>query len=130
MSDQELKAKAKEAAHNAYAPYSKFKVGCALLTKSGNVYVGCNVENASYGLTICAERNAIASAISAEGKIEIDKLFVYTPTPKPTPPCGACRQVIHEFGNPKVQSICDGESSSVLNANDLLPHAFDLDEGS
>lgn len=126
MSDKELKEKAIEAAEKAYAPYSNFKVGCALLTKSGNVYTGCNVENASYGLTTCAERNAIANAIGKEGEIEIDKLVVYTPTPKPTPPCGACRQVIHEFGNPEVRSYCDGEESNRHYSEDLLPFAFDL----
>jgi cytidine deaminase len=126
MSETELKEKAIAAAAKAYAPYSKFKVGCALLTKSGNVYTGCNVENASYGLTTCAERNAIANAINAEGEIEIQKLVVYTPTPTPTPPCGACRQVIHEFGNPEIKSYCEGEESNTYQSKDLLPHAFDL----
>ena len=126
MSEQELKEKAIEAASKAYAPYSNFKVGSALLTKSGNVYTGCNVENASYGLTICAERNAIANAVNTEGEVEIVKLVVYTPTPKPTPPCGACRQVIHEFGNPEVKSFCDGSESNSHKSDDLLPYAFDL----
>lgn len=126
MSEKELKERAFEAAIKAYAPYSKFKVGCALLTSSGNVYTGCNVENASYGLTTCAERNAIASAINIEGEIEIKKLVVYTPTPNPTPPCGACRQVIHEFGNPEIKSYCDGKESNTYHSKDLLPHAFDL----
>lgn len=126
MSDVELKAKAKEAASRAYAPYSAFNVGSALLTKSGNVYTGCNVENASYGLTVCAERNAIANAINAEGNIEIEKIFVYTPTPSPTPPCGACRQVIHEFGNPDVYSFCDSEQSTHHKMSELLVNAFKL----
>ena len=126
MSDVELKAKAKEAASRAYAPYSAFKVGSALLTKSGNIYTGCNVENASYGLTVCAERNAIANAINAEGKIEIEKIVVYTPTPSPTPPCGACRQVIHEFGNPDVYSFCDSEQSTHHKMSELLVNAFKL----
>ena len=126
MQDTRLKEAAKQAANNAYAPYSKFKVGCALLTKSGNIYTGCNVENASYGLTICAERNAIAQAINAEGTIEIASIVVYTPTPKPTPPCGACRQVIHEFGNPTVLSFCESSTSNTHTMNDLLPYAFDL----
>lgn len=125
MQDSNLRKLAKEAASNAYAPYSKFKVGCALLTKSGNVYTGCNVENASFGLTVCAERNAIANAVIAEGKIEIDRLFVYTPTQDATPPCGACRQVIHEFGNPYIESNCNSEDRIVSNTNQLLPHAFD-----
>ncbi len=125
---EELKEKAIEVSKNAYATYSNFKVGCALLTKSGNTYVGCNVENASYGLTICAERNAIAQAVGSEGDVEIDTLVVYTPTPKPTPPCGACRQVIHEFGNPTVISFCESSESTTDKMNALLPNAFDLDK--
>ena len=128
MSKEELKKKAKEAAANAYAPYSKFRVGCALLTKSGNLYTGCNVENSSYGLTICAERNAIASAVAAEGSIEIAELVVYTPTATPTPPCGACRQVIHEFGNPEIISTCDGPNEDLTTASALLPNAFNLEK--
>ncbi|MEP0984992.1 cytidine deaminase [Ekhidna sp.] len=128
MSESELQQRAKDAASKAYAPYSQFKVGCALLTKSGNVYTGCNVENASYGLTVCAERNAIANAINEEGEIEIDKIVVYTPTPTPTPPCGACRQVIHEFGNPEIKSFCEGEKSNTHKSNALLPYAFDLNK--
>ncbi|WP_425391415.1 cytidine deaminase [Ekhidna sp.] len=126
MSENILKEKAREAASRAYAPYSNFKVGCALLTKSGNVYTGCNVENASYGLTVCAERNAIANAINAEGAIEIAKIVVYTPTSEPTPPCGACRQVIHEFGDPEVMSYCEEDQSNKHKLNDLLPYAFKL----
>ncbi|WP_420318878.1 cytidine deaminase [Ekhidna sp.] len=126
MSDNELNLKAKEAASRAYAPYSNFRVGCALITTSGNIYTGCNVENASYGLTICAERNAIANAINEEGIIEIAKLVVYTPTPNPTPPCGACRQVIHEFGDPEIMSYCDGSQSKKHSSSELLPHAFKL----
>lgn len=128
ISLNELKDKAIQGAAKAYAPYSKFKVGCALLTKSGNVYTGCNVENASYGLTICAERNAIAQAVSKEGEIEIDVIIVYTPTVSPTPPCGACRQVIHEFGNPKVYSFCDSSEKTTHQMSELLPHAFDLEK--
>lgn len=126
MTEEDLKQKAAEAASRAYAPYSNFRVGCALLTLSGNVYTGCNVENASYGLTTCAERNAIANAINAEGTVELAKVVVYTPTPKPTPPCGACRQVIHEFGNPTIKSYCDGTESNTHATEDLLPYAFDL----
>lgn len=126
MSENKLKEKAIEAASNAYAPYSKFKVGCALLTASGNIYTGCNVENASFGLTTCAERNAIANAINAEGMIEIKSIVVYTPTATPTPPCGACRQVIHEFGNPEIKSYCDGDESKTHHSSDLLPQAFNL----
>ncbi len=128
ISIDELKQKAIQAASKAYAPYSNFKVGCALLTKSGNIYAGCNIENASYGLTVCAERNAIAQAVIEEGEIKIQTLVVYTPTPKPTPPCGACRQVIHEFGNPKIHSVCDSEKTTTHQLSELLPNAFDLDK--
>ena len=123
-----LKEKAVLAATKAYAPYSNFKVGCALMTSTGNTYTGCNVENASYGLTICAERNAIAKAVSNEGKIKIKHIVIYTPTNKPTPPCGACRQVIHEFGNPEVYSFCETSKSTKHLLSELLPHAFKLDE--
>ncbi|MFK7953012.1 MAG: cytidine deaminase [Ekhidna sp.] len=129
MSLEKLKIMAKEAANKAYAPYSKFRVGSALITKSGNVYSGCNVENASYGLTTCAERNAIANAISAEGEIEISQLVVYTPTEKATPPCGACRQVIYEFTrDATIHSYCDSEETATLKINELLPGAFDFEE--
>ncbi len=129
MSLEKLKVKAKEAAQKAYAPYSKFRVGCALLTKSGNIYIGCNVENASYGLTTCAERSAIANAIASEGAIEIEELVVYTPTEKTTPPCGACRQVIYEFTrHANIHSFCDSKELSSHKITDLLPEAFDFDE--
>lgn len=129
MSLEELKAKAKEVANNAYAPYSKFQVGCALITTTGNIYSGCNVENGSYGLTTCAERNAIASAVAAEGEIEIAQLVVYTPTQTTTPPCGTCRQVIYEFTRKaEVHSFCDSEESTTHTINELLPGAFDFDQ--
>ncbi|SNS76144.1 cytidine deaminase [Ekhidna lutea] len=128
MSENQLKEKAKNASQNAYAPYSNFKVGCAILLKSGNVYTGCNIENASFGLTVCAERNAIANAIASEGKIELDKVVVYTPTSTPTPPCGACRQVIHEFGSPTVSSFCDSGESTKHRMEELLTNAFNLNK--
>ena len=89
-------AAAKEAAENAYAPYSKFRVGAAVRCKDGQLIKGCNMENASYGLTTCAERNALAAAI-VQGKREFDGIVVYTPLKSLTAPCGACRQVIAEF---------------------------------
>lgn len=129
MSLEKLKIEAKKAASKAYAPYSKFRVGSALLTKSGNIYSGCNVENASYGLTTCAERNAIANAIAAEGEIEIEQLVVYTPTQTSTPPCGACRQVIYEFTRKaEVYCFCDSDQSSLNKISELLPGAFDFEE--
>jgi cytidine deaminase len=97
MSDNEkLVAAARAARENAHAPYSNFRVGAALRAKSGIVYTGCNVENATYGLTVCAERVAIFKAIS-EGERGFDAIAVVTDTERLTPPCGACRQIIWEF---------------------------------
>src|SRR5438128_2289813 len=88
---QRLIDAAKAASRNAYCPYSGFRVGAAVLGGSGKVFGGCNVENASYGITICAERSAVARAIT-DGETKIDAVVIYTPTPMPTAPCGACRQ--------------------------------------
>ena len=118
---------ARAAAANAYSKYSGFRVGAALLADDGSVYVGCNVENASYGLTVCAERNAVFSGVT-KGMRKIVALVVYTPTPSSTPPCGACRQVIAEFGH-DVQIRCLSESGDALvtSIGELLPHAFDAE---
>ena len=96
MNQQELINTAKIARDKAYTPYSKFKVGAALLTKSGKVYTGCNIENAAYPVTLCAERVAIFKAIS-EGETEFTALAVVADTERPVPPCGSCRQVMSEF---------------------------------
>ncbi|MEQ9403748.1 MAG: cytidine deaminase [Cyclobacteriaceae bacterium] len=130
MELSELKAKAKEVAQKAHAPYSNFRVGSAILTKSGQVYTGCNVENMSYGLTICAERNAIFSAIAAEGKTQIEQVVVYTETQRPATPCGACRQIIYEFceEDVKVHSFCDSEKTHDTSIMGLLPDAFNLND--
>jgi cytidine deaminase len=115
---------AKAASERAYCPYSKFRVGAALLTRDGHLYSGCNVENASYGLTICAERNTIFRAV-AEGMVAVSALLVYTPTEKPAAPCGACRQVLNEFGpSIEVRCVCDGIERIETTINDLLPGAF------
>lgn len=100
---QELVQMAKLAADKAYAPYSKFKVGVALLTSNDKIFSGCNVENASYGLSICAEQVAIVKAVSS-GVTKFKLMVIYTDTDKLTPPCGACRQVIAEF-NPGLEII-------------------------
>lgn len=120
-----LLEKAKAALNNAYAPYSKFQVGAALLTEAGNVYTGCNVENASYGLTNCAERTAIFSAVTAEGSgMHIRAIAVWSNPEGPCSPCGACRQVIFEFG-PKAVVLFQGMDGIVeVRASDLLPHGF------
>jgi len=93
-----LIAEAKMAREKAYAPYSNFKVGAAVLTIDGKIFTGCNVENSSYGLSICAERAAIFNAVSS-GYKEFTKIAVVTDSDTPSSPCGACRQVIFEFGD-------------------------------
>lgn len=118
---------ARQGAAAAYSPYSRFRVGAAVLAGSGKVYRGCNVENASYGLCNCAERTAIFSAV-ASGEDKIAAVVVYTPTATPTMPCGACRQVINEFGpDAAVISICDGQDSIETTLSALLPGAFGPD---
>lgn len=119
----DLIQKAKEVCENAYAPYSKFRVGCVLLSENGQVYSGCNVENISYGLTICAERAAISKAISIEGpKFRIKKAVIYTSTDSPTTPCGACRQVLKEFGNDfEIISVCNSKEIIRKSIEELLP---------
>lgn len=119
-----LEEAARSAATSAYAPYSKFSVGAAVLTGSGKIFGGCNVENASYGLCNCAERTALFTAVAA-GHREIKAVAVYTPTPIPTTPCGACRQVINEFGaDVIVLSFCDGKDRIETRISALLPDAF------
>lgn len=123
---RQLETAAREAARRAYAPYSKFRVGAAVLTSSGHIYAGCNVENAAYGLCNCAERTAIFNAVAAgEKKLKLECVVVYTPTKTATAPCGACRQVIYEFGDQaKVISICRGRDRTEHSISELLPGAF------
>lgn len=115
---------AKTSAANAYCPYSKFRVGAAVLGDSGMVYPGCNIENASFGLTICAERAALCRAVT-DGETRITAVVVYTPTESPTAPCGACRQALNEFG-PDMDCICvsDGTEIIRMKLSGLLPAAF------
>jgi cytidine deaminase len=120
-----LLASATAAAAKAYAPYSRFQVGCALLTAQGNLFVGCNVENASYGLTICAERNTIFRAVAEEGPgMKIAELAVIA-LGHEFPPCGACRQVIAEFAWPdtSIWFLRDGKPVAMTMA-ELLPASF------
>lgn len=127
MSDsnlQELEVAAKEAARHSYSPYSHFAVGAAVLTADGRIFTGANIENASFGLTNCAERTAIFKAIF-EGASEITHVVIYTPTHAPASPCGACRQVIREFGkNAQCVSFCDSDERLETTLEALLPHSF------
>ncbi len=125
---KKLRTVAKSAAAKAYAPYSKFRVGAAVITQAGKIFSGCNVENASYGLCNCAERTAIFSAVAA-GERKFKCVVVYTPTKTATAPCGACRQVIYEFGRKiRVHSFCDGLDRIDGSIGSLLPAAFGPDD--
>lgn len=120
-----LHTHARAAMKRAYVPYSKFQVGAALLSNDGTIITGCNVENVSYGLTNCAERVAIGRAV-AEGHHHFRALVVATLATKPTPPCGACRQVIAEFAS-KLPMRCYGKTPRTFVTTDiskLLPNAF------
>lgn len=123
MDHAELITAAVDASRRAYAPYSKFRVGAALLGKSGNVYTGCNVENASYGLSNCAERTAVFNAVS---KGEVTFAMIAVVTEEGTSPCGACRQVLNEFAPDLTVLIADthGALKSSASLKDLLPQAF------
>ena len=124
-SNEELVAAAKAARENSYAPYSEFRVGAAIETDDGEIITGCNVESASYGLTVCAERVAIWKAIS-EGKHKIKNIAVVCDTKELTPPCGVCRQIIWEFGGnvPVTLANLNG-GRETIEMKDLLPRAFD-----
>jgi cytidine deaminase len=122
---QDLEARARSASEHAYCRYSHFQVGAAVLSDGGEIFSGCNVENSSYGLTMCAERVALLKMVS-EGSQRVNAIVIYTPTDEPTAPCGACRQVINEFGpEALVVSVCDGADALRLNLRDLLPKAFE-----
>ena len=127
MEYQELIERAKEASKKAYSPYSKFSVGASILAESGKVYDGCNFENASFGLTICAERNAAGSAIVA-GERKIRAIAIYSPNSEYCQPCGACRQVLYEFKSDKGLDVITTGSSGlkVISINELLPEGFNL----
>ncbi|BES88177.1 cytidine deaminase [Nesidiocoris tenuis] len=126
----DLIKKAAEAREFAYSPYSNFKVGCALVTKKGDVYTGCNVENASYGVGICAERTAIVKAVSSGDRDIVEIAVVAEMTNQITAPCGACRQFINEFSvNNDILIYCaDAAMKKVLNTTNsqLLPWGFRL----
>jgi cytidine deaminase len=123
-----LEEAARLAARRSYSPYSGFPVGAALLTATGKIVAGCNVENACYGLSLCAERSAIVRAV-AEGHRYFTALLVYTPTDTPTLPCGACLQVLAEFGpDMLVYGLCNGAQRTQTTLGELLPRPFQLIE--
>ena len=127
--NEELMNIAKEASKNAYCPYSKFSVGACLLYENGNIYSGCNVENSSYGLSLCAERNAISTAIASGETSKISKIAIYSPKSAKCYPCGACRQWLQEFENGQdIQILLEDENGEILEygINELLPHSFNL----
>lgn len=132
MDDQELMERARKASENSYSPYSKFEVGAALLTEDGDIISGCNVENVSYGLSVCAERAALFKAVS-EGRKKGDFIKIavagrhHSGDWQFCPPCGACRQVIQEFSGEKsiqVVYLDSDESIKSVPIDELLPDAF------
>ncbi len=127
-----LKSRAIEAAGNSYSPYSKFRVGAAVMDSTGRIYSGCNVENASYGLTQCAERNAVNAAIADGAEAgSLQALVIYIAGDHAYPPCGACRQVMHELmaEESEVISCCDSDESKVWTRDEYLPNPFDFPDG-
>lgn len=116
---------ARNAAARAYAPYSRFPVGAAVISNRGKIYAGANVENGSYGLTVCAERTAIFKAVAA-GERKITALAVYTDTENPTPPCGACLQVLSEFSTNPIVILASREKVRIFRLSELLPFQFRL----
>lgn len=125
MNNEILIEAARKARENAHAPFSKFKVGASLLTETGEIITGCNIENASYGLTMCAERVAIFKAIS-EGVTKFRRIAVVADTETLTPPCGACRQIIWEFcGDVEVVMANLDGATETMQMSELLPKAFD-----
>ena len=127
MTYEELIKLAEEASKNAYVPYSKFPVGACVLTENDKLFTGCNFENASYGLTICAERNAVGSAIAA-GERKFKAIAIFSPNMQNCTPCGACRQVLAEFQSDNgldVITLCS-DGIRVHTINELLPEGFVL----
>ncbi len=120
-----LKTAAEKAQGNAYAPYSEFKVGAALLSEKGNIYSGCNVENGSYGLTVCAERNAIFDMVK-NGEKEIKKIVIIGDTDDYLSPCGACRQVIAEFSENETEVFMFNKAGGYkkVTVDEIIPYVF------
>jgi len=127
MNYEEMIQLAEEASNKAYAPYSKFAVGACVLTENDKIYTGCNFENSSYGLAICAERNAVGTAIS-DGERKIKAIAIYSPNMDNCTPCGACRQVLNEFkSNNGIDIIVKiNNNIKVYTIDELLPESFSL----
>ena len=127
----DLRRRASKAAEHAYSPYSKFRVGSAVLMDDGSVFTGCNIENASYRMTICAEHTAIAKAVSDGSKARIVAIAVANLNDAGSMPCGPCRQVILEFGSPDTWVFGPGNNGEEVSIRlaDLLPHSFSLEIG-
>jgi len=128
MNYEELMQKAIEVSKNSYSPYSKFAVGACVLADSGKTYQGCNFENSSFGMSICAERNAIGTAV-ANGEKKIKAIAIYSPNQDKCYPCGSCRQVMHEFciSDDEFEIIVqEGEGLKVCSLAYLLPESFSL----
>lgn len=125
---KKLIKEAEKARKKAYTPYSKFKVGAAILSSDGKIFTGCNIENASFGLTVCAERVAILKAIS-EGSSKFEAIAIVGDTDRPCSPCGACRQVISEFGEDIkiIMSNLEGDIK-IKKVRELLPEAFNKND--
>lgn len=125
MTNEELILIAKKALENAYSPYSNFKVGAAILTGCGKVYSGCNIENASYGATICAERTAAVKAVS-EGCTKFVKIAIVSSSNEYTYPCGICRQFLSEFMDKDAEFIFDdiNQGIKVIKASEIIPYSF------
>lgn len=125
MDGRELMNAAKLASEKAYAPYSDFRVGAALTTGAGSIYTGCNVENASYGLSICAERNAVAAmALASAGDRNVEAVAIHSPGAAPCFPCGACRQVLREFGCKEVLVEEPDGTVRSYSFDEMLPNSF------
>jgi len=124
----ELRAEARRAMERAYAPYSGFRVGAAVEAGDGSVYPGCNVENASFSVTMCAERVAIGAAVAGGGRT-LRRVYVCSTSDEPVPPCGVCRQALAEFG-PDLEVVSEGSHGRVQrwNLGELLPEQFRLEE--
>ncbi len=129
MTDEQLIETAAAVAANAYCPYSRFRVGAALAATDGRIFTGVNVENASYGLTLCAERAAVCAAITA-GVRTFTAIAIFTDSPVPTAPCGACRQMLVEFASADMRILLAATGTpaqkTVFLLHEMLPHAFTL----